>query len=432
MSTLVAEIAAICRQAGSAWLAACTLLKRAEGLGVRSSVWAYDDVDREEAESVREWLERALLPAGGADPKVGATYDSESVSDAIAAISTPLAVGELSFVVAAVLDQLYWPSFTRDWLADRGPIFDLLSGEHYPVGETRLLGAVDHSTRPHRLGLPAGELAHVRKRLDNDIRVVVNGAYAPIIDGLAGSPPLKVAALLPNESWSELSITPNSIGPASTIAQRAVIVELLGKADEIGVEVAVLPELSADENIVKSLAQEWAEATNRPMLFAGSVHLVDDNRRVNRTTVLLPGVGAAWTHDKTAVFEDRGGNREPIDPGKPCITLGCGDVVRVATLICKDALSVGTARLIADLGVHLLAIPAMSDRLGDFSTVANELIARSQGATVVANNPRLWDDADVEYALLGHPVQRSNRVVERHSLGAPDLGVAHLGSGWVP
>ena len=85
----------------------------------------------------------------------------------------------------------------------------------------------------------------------------------------------------------------------------------------------------------------------------------------------------------------------------------------------------------ADLGVHLLAMPAMSDRLGDFSTIANVLINRSQGAMVVANNPRLWDNADVEHGLLGHPVQKANRVEVRHSLGAPDLGVARLGTGWV-
>lgn len=258
--------------------------------------------------------------------------------------------------------------------------------------------------------------------------MVVNGNHAAIIDGLMSSPPLTVAALLPNESWSQLKNAPNSMGPADTDTQKNVIVDLLNRTGSA--KIAVLPELSVDENIVESLAQEWAGATNRPILFAGSAHLVDRGRRVNRTTLLLPGVGAAWTHDKSAAFVDRKGNREPIDPGKPCITLGCGELVRIATLICKDALSVDISRLAADLGVHLLAIPAMSDRLGDFSGIANQLIGRSQGAAVVANNPRLWQGANVEHALLGHPVMRADRAIERRSDHAPDIGIAQLGSGW--
>ncbi len=431
MSAPVIEIAAVCREANSAWLATSALLELAEAQGVRISVWEVDDDGRTKAESVRESLERALLPPGGADPRVGGVYDPTATADAVKAVDTPLAAGELAYVVAAVLDQLYWASFTRDWLADRGPVFELRSGERYPVGEMRLLGAVGHSARPHRLGLPVGELAHVRQRGVDGVRVIVNGDFAPIIDGLAGSPPLQAAALLPNESWSELAKAPKPIGPADATTQLSAIVELLEQASVVGIDVAVLPELSVDESIVARLAREWADSTNRPMLFAGSVHLVDDNRHVNRTTVLIPGVGAAWSHDKSAVFEDREGNREPIDPGESCVTLGCGDVVRVATLICKDALGIGTARLVADLGVHLLAVPAMSDRLGDFSNAASELIARSQGAMVVANNPRLWDDADVEHALLGHPVREASRFIERRSLAAPDLGVARLGMGWV-
>ena len=100
--------------------------------------------------------------------------------------------------------------------------------------------------------------------------------------------------------------------------------------------------------------------------------------------------------------------------------------------IIDTLLGVDVARLVADLGVHLLVVPAMSDRLGDYSNVANELIRRSQGATVVANNPRLWNGDDVEHALLGQPVKSaSRRTLERRSLAAPDLGVARLGVGWL-
>lgn len=73
----------------------------------------------------------------------------------------------------------------------------------------------------------------------------------------------------------------------------------------------------------------------------------------------------------------------------------------------------------------------MSDSLGDFSTAAAQLIARSQGATVVANNPRQWNGAEVAHALLGHPVKEpDDRFIKRSGLAAPDVGVARLGYGW--
>ena len=75
----------------------------------------------------------------------------------------------------------------------------------------------------------------------------------------------------------------------------------------------------------------------------------------------------------------------------------------------------------------------MSRGLGDFSTAASLLIARSQGATVVANNPRVWNGAGRghAHALLGQPVpDAGQRCVERQSDSAPDFGIARLGTGW--
>lgn len=433
MSAPDSVVADICRDASSAWEATCALLDLADSQGMERSVWEGSDDEYEAAESVRKSLERFLHPPGETDQTVDPTYDPTSVGDAIAAISSPLSVGQLAYVVATVLDQQYWVYFTRDWLENRGSIFDLDPGDRYPIGDMCLKGADDYSARPHRLGLPPGELAHVRRRGTEGIRVIVNGDFAPVIDGLMGSLPIQVAALLPNESWSELVILPDSIGPADAATQQATIVELLEQANRSGVDVAVLPELSVDSGIVEFLSQKWAEATNQPIVFAGSSHFVDGGRRVNRTAVLLPGVGVAWSHDKFSVFVDQDGNREPIDLDEPCITLGCGHVVRIATLICKDALNPSAARLMADLGVHLLAVPAMSDRLGDFTGIAHQLISRSQGAAVVANNPRLWEDNEVEHALLGHPVQQPSRQVDvRRSRSAPNLGIARLGTGWMP
>ena len=416
----------MCRTSATAWRAVCALLDHAEGLGLASSPWSTSALD--EAERVRGELERVLSPTSRRVESV--PYSNNDVDAAVRGTASSLGEGELAFVVARVLDDHYWTSFTHDWLEERDRTFALREGERYPVGEMRLMGAVGHSSRPHRLALPDGELPHVRRRSANNIEVLVQGAYAGILDGLVGKAPLAVAAALINDTWDDLAAPPGPIFPKDRCAQGATVATLLQQAREREVAVAVLPELCATREMVAELAAEWAGRTDAPVVFAGSVHLQDADRRVNRTSVLLPGVGVAWTHDKYTVFEARDGTREPIDPGQPRIVLGCGDIVRVATVICKDALALTTATALADLGVHLLAVPAMSEGLASFSTVAEVLISRSQGATVVANNPRVWDGSSVHHALLGHPVPIIPRVVARLANEAPDLGLARLGSGW--
>lgn len=420
------RVGSVCRASATAWRAVCALLDHAENLGLESSPWSPNALA--EAERVRGELEMALSPTSREVEPV--PYRNDDFDTAVRDITTSLDESELAFVVARVLDDHHWASFTHDWLEERGRTFALSEGERYPVGEMRLMGAVGHSSRPHRLALPDGELPHVRRRAADNIEVVVQGAYAGILDGLVGKAPLAVAAALINDTWDDLAAPPGPIFPKDQGAQGTTIATLLQQAREREVAVAVLPELCATREMVAELAEEWAGRTDAPVVFAGSVHLQDAGRRVNRTSVLLPGVGVAWTHDKYTVFEARDGTREPIDPGQPRIVLGCGDVVRVATVICKDALALPEATVLGDLGVHLLAVPAMSEGLASFSTAAEVLITRSQGATVVANNPRVWRGSSVPHALLGHPVPSVPRVVDRLANEAPDLGLARLGSGW--
>ena len=423
------HVVSVCRESTTAWRAVCALLDHAEDGGLHLSPWSTSA--RDEAERVRSELETALLSAQGEMER--APYNNDLAARMVQGITTSLSEDELAFAVARVLDDRYWPSFTHDWLQERGHTFALSKGERYPVAEMRLMGAIAHSSLPHRLALPNVDLPHVRRRSGEDnFEVVVEGSHAAILDGLMGKAPLTVAAALINDTWGDLAGPPNQVAPNDPGAQMARIERLLEQARERDAAVVVLPELCATAQMVERLAEEWAGRVDAPVLFAGSVHLEDDGRRVNRTSVLLPGVGEAWTHDKYSVFEARDGTQEPIDPRQPGVVLGCGDFVRVATVICKDALELTTATLLGNLGVHLLAVPAMSEVLGPFSTAPEVLIARSQGATVVANNPRVWHGEPVDHALLGHPVVGTPRVSVRASGGAPDLGIARLGSGWEP
>ena len=114
----------------TAWRAVCALLDHAEEFGLESSPWSTSA--RDEAERVRSELERALLSARGeVEP---APYNSALAATMVGGITTSLDEGELAFVVARVLDDHHWASFTHDWLEERGHTFALSEGERYPVG----------------------------------------------------------------------------------------------------------------------------------------------------------------------------------------------------------------------------------------------------------------------------------------------------------
>ena len=422
------HVVSLCQTSDTAWRAVCALLDYAESLGLQPGPWSRSA--QEEAGRVLGELVGALSAAQG--ETVQPPYDGALTAATVRDITTSLSDAELAFVAARALDDRHWVSFSHDWLDDRGETFVLSEGEWYPVMRMRLMGSTPHSPHPHRLALPNGDLPHVRRRTQDNIKVVVQGAYAKILDGLAGKVPLTAAAALINDTQAELTELPDLIAPNDHVAQMQKIERLLQQALERDVALVVLPELCVTADMVTRLAEEWSERLDAPILFAGSVHLNDAGRCVNRASVLLPGVGLAWTHDKYSGFETRDGEREPIDPEQPLVVLGCGDIVRIATVTCKDALDLGTATTLGDLGVHLLAVPAMSESLAPFSTAAEVLISRSQGATVVANNPRVWYGEPVNHALLGHPVPGAPRVSVRSSDGAPELGVAQLGLGWDP
>ena len=157
-------------------------------------------------------------------------YSNAAVDTAVQGITTSLNEAELALVVARVIDDHYWASFTHDWLEERGRTFALSEGERFPVGEMRLMGGVSHSSRPYRLALPDGELPHVRRRSADNIEVEVQGAYAAILDGLVGKTPLAVAAALINDTWDDLAAPPDPIVPKDSGAQGARIGTLLSQA----------------------------------------------------------------------------------------------------------------------------------------------------------------------------------------------------------
>ena len=359
-------------------------------------------------------------------------FDPSVVLDVVRAQREDLTTGELAYAVAMGLDRVFAATFTHSWLDENQQVFVLEPGDPFPVSDMSLMGASGYSARPHRRDLPGDELPHVRRLGESGITVRVDARYAASLDGLLAAGPLPVAAVVVNEDWAEFDV-PDALFPIvakDPVTQQARVERAIAGALSRGSAVVVVPELSITADSVEDIAALLNETIGSAIVFAGSAHVLRGSARVNEAQVVLPEVGAAWSHDKWVPFEDRDGVREGIDPAIPEVTIACGNHVRVAVLICKDVLARQYYQLLGDLGVHLLGVPAMSAGLGDFTTAAYTLVARSQGAMVVANNPRVWEGLVAETALLGHPVDDHQKTEVIRARSAPGFSYGVLGEGW--
>ena len=260
----------------------------------------------------------------------------------------------------------------------------------------------------------------------------IDARYVASLDGLLAASPLPVAAVVINEDWSELD-TPGELFPIvakDPVTQRDRVKRAVAAALSQGAVVVVVPELCATAGTVEDVEELLDETVGPVVVFAGSSHVVRDSVNANEAHVILPGVGVAWSHDKFVPYENRDRDREGITSAMPEVTIACGNHVRVAVLICKDVLAPKHAGLLGHLGVHLLGVPAMSKGLGDFATAAYTIVGRSQGAMVVANNPRVWEGAVVDTGLLSHPVASPWKIDVAHPDAAPGFSYGVLGEGW--
>ena len=412
--------------ATTAWRATADLVSRywEEGIG---SPWHGADDTRQAAEEIASRIQDAFR----VETKP-LKFDPRGVLDVVCALPEDLTTGELAYAVAMGLDRAFAATFTRSWLGENRQVFDLEPGDPFPISDMSLMGHSGYSSHPHRLYLRGDEFPHVRRLSDSGITVRIDARYAASLDGLLAAGPLPVAAVVVNEDWAELD-APDALFPIvakDPVTQQARVTRAVAGALSQGSVVVVVPELSITASSVGDIEALLDQTVGSAIVFAGSAHVLRGSDRVNEAQVILPEVGAAWSHDKLVPYETRGGNREGIDSARPQVTIACGNHVRVAVLICKDVLAPQHHRLLGDLGVHLLGVPAMSAGLDDFTAAAHTLVARSQGAMVVANNPRVWEGVVAETALLSHPVADHQKTEVIRAFGASGLSYGVLGEGW--
>ena len=191
-----------------------------------------------------------------------------------------------------------------------------------------------------------------------------------------------------------------------------------------GAHVVVLPELSVDDGLAAELVATWRgeHIGSRAHVFVpGSRHIEVDGRRANRTEVHVSGLDAPLVADKQAPFAT-GGRTEALDAIATGVDIHVVGRWRIAACICLDALRTDVPQLLAQLGVTLLIIPAMSPDATGFEPLS-ALVKANAGVFVVANNPAEWPKDD------HHPVRRPAQMVIGLPLGHPAGPTVNVGAG---
>jgi len=142
---------------------------------------------------------------------------------------------------------------------------------------------------------------------------------------------------------------------------------------------------------------------------AGSFHCTRGGERLNLAEALVPTCSRRLTHRKLVRFTDElssvPASCEGIDEGRKLV-IYAGGTFRLAILICKDFLEPRLAALVANLGVNVLCVPAMSPKTGDFPSRVSTFVTDTQGFALVANGPLNWDkETIVPAAVFGQPFE---------------------------
>ncbi len=260
------------------------------------------------------------------------------------------------------------------------------------------------------MGLAWGELPHVRMWHDDGFDIIIDGTFGPDLDDHLANGAPRIAVLAPNISWTEFDKNEGfPVVVRDEAAQRMVLLAAINQALADGCDVIVAPELSVPELIADELGAALM-GHEGVLLVAGSHHREEDGVRINEALTYLGGIaGPVLRQRKSEPFAESNGSREGISLGqRPTLTVLCGDRVRFATVICKDFLTPGTARVLGKLGVHLVAVPAMSSSVDEFANAAGVIHSLSQGLVVVANGPSDgWprQQGPVPHAMCSQPIR---------------------------
>lgn len=312
------------------------------------------------------------------------------------------------------LDLATWPSYTTAWAAAHGGAWEPADGDWFPVVDWPDTDAWALSTRPSALLADPDQFPHLRQyrtptgpegvaiRFDPSAWAALEGALSRL--GTA-------ATIHPNLSLDELDI------PAGPLVfpvapnhrdQPQIVTAMVRSALDAGAAIVVVPELAVTPATIEALLQLIDNQWEPVIVTAGSQHTTDNRGRpVNESVTLLPEI--ELTARKMVPFTQHVGrgrpSKEAIAPVERTITVHIAGRWRFATVICKDLLDTAVTDALAYTGVNAVIAPAFSDRTDDYIAVAADLVRRTQGMVVMANNPaRFTTQPVVPAAVVGQPV----------------------------
>lgn len=331
-------------------------------------------------------------------PVIGVRWSADDAGKVAASIdATELSGGAAAAVLAEHIDALLGPRF--DDLVDYPSEWTLEPGDPFPVRVPPIEN--DTYPSPHPFALPAtpGDLRNLRfvpqAGADWTVSIHWHARHAAVVSKSGA----RISTAHPNVDLDEFGAVNVSgstfFGFVGRDPNQSDWIDQAAALAVLGSDVVMLPELAVEPADVTRLVEMWKALPpkDRPNVFVpGSAHVVDGATRANRAQIHIRGLKAPIIVDKQEPFRI-GGLTEGIDRVDPTVQVHVVGGWRIFGAICRDVLRPGLTDILAQLGVTLALIPAMSPSLTSFESL-NTIPTRNWGIAVVANNPSFWPARD--------------------------------------
>lgn len=360
--------------------------------------------------------------------------------------------------LAELIDERYSHTFAA-WFRQRSP-YQPAVGDPVPLDspDLRPVMAMRPTSPPWRLAHRLDETRHIPLAGDWAVQFRITFDYT-LFDTLAGviTADTVIATCHPNRGLDEFDLTRGTkqrtfpVRPRDLDRQRIEIDRVITQATEGGASIVVLPELCVTEKLAMGLRESVQRPDGPRVLVAGSYHWearlerAGPARRRNTAIAWVRGHDEPLTHDKYSPADKPVAEDIQLDGWPELRIYVTSDGWHLTIAICRDLLNPQATNALAEAGVNLLLVPAMSETLVPFGGPVAHLVGARQALVAVANNPGEWIDnanrgadlGDVQpaRALFGRPgLGQQSRLVQPREPG-PGVGLMTVRSAaitWLP
>lgn len=379
------------------------------------------------------------------------------VSKATGDLAQPLVAPSLTAAVVAnalarAVDEVHADAF-MGWFRANLEI-TLKPGELYPVSRhdlTSVMGPHSLNTEPARL--PSRSLTRTARLALAGERAVeyeyvvdfrLWGRLAPFADGDR----LTIAVLQPSLDLSEFDVDWDheersfvNKGPHDADRVLKVVKRQIRQAADEGADLIVLPEYAIDDATWAELENSTSVAVRKPTLLVAGVSCGTENGRVANEAKLIvttPKMSPLGTRPHLKLHgariadyvKGRDGKVEKVTYQEKVIEgaevrVYVSDNWTVAVLTCLDAMLPSIIDQLADIGVNLLIVPAMTPRTATMVSQVRRLQSESQAFTVIGAGPPFgWPVKLVDETEAAQEIECSEGDRAAGAVESVDPGVA--------